>query len=505
MSDKKNIDRLFQEKFKNFEATPSDAVWDSISNNLEKKKKKRRVIPVWWKLGGVAAVIALLLTVGVSVFNSNNNLQHLPIVNTDTNEAANKKDSVVKSSTTINNKLKSSTVLEDNTNAITKNEARKATNVNRSLQNKKSQIQSQNSNVANNKPVNKTKTSPQNPSKVKSRDAFASHTTTNKPLKLNKTKKDNLKSAINKATQKSNTVVENTNSKTSHTENLENDIKKEDTDVLTNSLDPKKSVIEAIAEVNKNKNKEKEQEVEDETKSKWSIAPNVAPVYFSSLGSEGSALDKQFNKNAKSSTVNMSYGITGSYAISNKLKVRAGVNRVNFNHTTSNVLAFTGADASARGADAQFGNIAIKDNFTVSFISSEILSRTSTPELFNTKIVGNIDQRFGFIEVPLELEYSLLDKKLGINVIGGLSTLFLNENEIYADIDGTSTLVGKANNINSTSFSANFGLGLNYKLSKHLDISLEPTFKYQMNTFNNTSGDFKPFFIGVYSGLSFKF
>ena len=66
-------------------------------------------------------------------------------------------------------------------------------------------------------------------------------------------------------------------------------------------------------------------------------------------------------------------------------------------------------------------------------------------------------------------------------------------------------LIGEANNINSTSYSANFGLGLDYSLSKQWNINLEPQFKYQLNTFNNTSGNFRPFFIGVYTGLSFKF
>jgi hypothetical protein len=133
------------------------------------------------------------------------------------------------------------------------------------------------------------------------------------------------------------------------------------------------------------------------------------------------------------------------------------------------------------------------------------MNRNSTPELFNTKVTGNLEQQFGFIEVPMEIEYRLVDKKLGVNVIGGFSTLFLSNNEIYTDIDGQSTLIGEANNINSTSFSANFGVGMDYTLSKQWNINLEPMFKYQINTFNNTSGDFRPFFIGVYTGLSFKF
>ena len=41
MNDKKNIDRLFQEKFKDFEMAPDDAVWNRISESLPKKKKKR--------------------------------------------------------------------------------------------------------------------------------------------------------------------------------------------------------------------------------------------------------------------------------------------------------------------------------------------------------------------------------------------------------------------------------------------------------------------------------
>ena len=40
MSDKKHIDRLFQEKFKDFDVTPNDKVWEGIEARLDKKKKK---------------------------------------------------------------------------------------------------------------------------------------------------------------------------------------------------------------------------------------------------------------------------------------------------------------------------------------------------------------------------------------------------------------------------------------------------------------------------------
>lgn len=47
MKELKNIDRLYQEKFKDFEAPPPPEVWSRISEKLDADKKKRRIIP-WW-------------------------------------------------------------------------------------------------------------------------------------------------------------------------------------------------------------------------------------------------------------------------------------------------------------------------------------------------------------------------------------------------------------------------------------------------------------------------
>lgn len=529
MSDKKNIDRLFQEKFKDFEAAPNDALWDRINESLPNKKKKRRVIPLWWQIGGVAAVIALLLTVGVSVFNSDENSpQEFPVVNTDENGSDSEVDPNKTSSDEKLNEL--NTIKDENTNVVDSNlDSERDSNV-RDFENNTVQDQETNPSkqlttpnaskqksnaVANNSNKEKIKTSqkPSNSTLVTDNDSnvkVASQTKTSNSNsetndKSQRASEAERKSAIKKSIEDNKTVIaENSASKKQDSETSNSDTNK------TNRAEPENSLIEdleqqsienAIAENNETID---EEEKEDE-RNRWSIAPNVAPVYFNSLG-QGSSLDKQFNENSKSSDVSMSYGVAGSYAISKKLKIRAGVNRLNLNQTTSDVFAYTGAETVGRGVDAEFNNISFKGGEQhVSLMSSKMMKTSSAPEVFNTKTAGEIDQRFGFIEVPLELEYRLLDKKFGINVIGGFSTFFLSENEIYADVNGTSALIGEANNINDTSFSANFGLGMDYSLSKQWNINLEPTFKYQINTFNNTTGGFKPFFIGVYTGLSYKF
>ncbi|WP_299523425.1 hypothetical protein [Winogradskyella sp.] len=510
MNEKKNIDRLFQEKFKDFEVAPNDAVWNRINESLPNNKKKRRVVPIWWQIGGVAAAIALLFTIGVSVLDFGNTATENPtIVDTEQNDPVNK--NTVEDSSIDENKSQKDLNQHDDLRdfEIVDSDDMKESTIDKSSQNhplKKENSPkeltthnpSKTNTVVNNnkgKPVSKKSKS----LTTKTSDKLLTIASTEDDQKSkDKSKLDDIekKSTIKKAIIDNKTAVaENSSPKSSDSESATNDLEKE---TLLKEETDKASILDAIA----NNTKDIDEKEEDE-QSRWSITPNVAPVYFSSLG-QGSTIHNQFNNNTKSSDINMSYGITGSYAITKKLSVRAGVNRVDLNYATADVIAFNGADTASRSADAQ-GNISFKNNQFVSLVSLDILNRSSTPEALNTKVTGDIDQRFGFIEVPLELEYRLLDKKFGVNVIGGFSTFFLNQNEIYADIDGSSTLIGEANNINSTSFSANFGLGLDYDLSKRWNINLEPQFKYQINTFNNTFGDFRPFFIGVYTGLKFKF
>ena len=116
-----------------------------------------------------------------------------------------------------------------------------------------------------------------------------------------------------------------------------------------------------------------------------------------------------------------------------------------------------------------------------------------------------LSQRISYYEVPLEVEYAILDKRFSLNIIGGGSTFFLEDNEVVSELAGFKTTIGKANNINNVSFSTNLGIGLYYDFSQHIQLNIEPTFKYQINAYNNTSGDFNPYIIGLYSGLSYKF
>ncbi len=501
MDDKKHIDRLFQEKFKDFDAKPNPEVWNRISENLLQKKKKRRVLPIWWQIGGVAASLLLILTLGNTLFNNKTTpIQNNPVVNSDNVP----QQQLEHNTENLTNKvIENGNLSEKNSNTVSQEKGTTYANQESETQyHKTTQPQ-----------INQKLKTTINYKTSKLKGLFANNANTNLREKQSFQNKEHT-STLNFS--KSNpTLIESSNFKTKLENLAENQLgfqesatKKPSTPEASNLQKTPESVLDTQSTIDAaiTAQKElKENPEQDEAKPKWSITPNVSPIYFSSLA-QGSSLDIQFNENSKSSPITMSYGINGAYKISKKLKVRTGINRLDINQKTSNVIAFIGANATARGSNAVYNNISFNPSASnVSIISLAMLDKNTTPELFNTKLSGDLEQQLGFLEVPLELEYRLVDKKIGLNVIGGFSTLFLNENTIYAAVEGESTLIGEANNINATSFSANFGLGLDYAFSKKWTLNLEPTFKYQLNTFNNTSGNFSPFIIGVYSGLSFKF
>ncbi|NNC49617.1 MAG: outer membrane beta-barrel protein [Flaviramulus sp.] len=509
MSDKKHIDRLFQEGLKDFEATPNKAVWNNIEAKLIQKKKKRRIVPIWWRYAGVAALLLLLLTIGGVYFNSPDDSQTIQVVDTknDGTEKSNleiiKPIEDVENSSEINTVIANDVSSEENNNK-SKKDTNKAVLKILKLSNETSiagSSTSKNKNESNvNLPLNKASNA---------KNKLINTNTYNAVAKLSE-KEANTNVSFRNKTNNTNVIASSTD-KTgdSSIKNDENLINKEDDESLfknssqenntsiasTKKDEPKNNALTIEEAIDKTNNI-----IEEENQNRWSIAPNAAPVYFNSLG-EGSSIDPQFNRNSKSGELNMSYGLSAKYTLNNKISIRSGINRVNLGYNTNDVIVFQSVGVSS----SSLQNVNNSGDDDVSIISAESINSAKSLESFTTTNT-TINQTLGYIEIPLEIQYILSDKKLGINVIGGFSSFFLSNNEIISEAEnGNRSFLGEANNINKISYSANFGLGLNYQVSKKIDLNLEPMFKYQINTFKNTSGSFTPFFIGVYTGFAFKF
>ncbi|TVZ16226.1 PorT family protein [Maribacter sp. MAR_2009_72] len=505
---KKKLDEFFQEKFLDFKETPDNKVWRSIDASLDKKRKKRG-IPLWWQIGGIAAAI----TLGVFLLNPFTEKEHLQEIIVDTNKSIDDKDSLKTLENVLDTNIKTDEILvQENTAAqahsqVESNGSESHTNGQKALvrqnddpndlgneSNEKSQLATHDQQINNN--TEKT------PSASK---LFGQRVYSEQSL-ANTTMKENQQEHLHDQKLSSGDVLL-TNKAQDTQKEIEKQVK--GTTVLNpdeNAVaenEGKKSIFEEI----------QEQDTEDKiavNKDKWSAGPSVAPVYFNAVG-KGSPVNSIFVPNSKSGNINLSYGVSVAYAVSKKLTIRSGINKVDYGYNTEDV-AFSSSQ-NALSANGQLSTI----DYAETSSSLTISSKKVTSDKFNTATTsfdvsaktaareGFMSQQLGYLELPLEMNYALMDKKFGIDLIGGVSSLFLIDNAVSLTAGELTTEIGKANNINSVNFSANMGFGLNYKFTPKIRFNIEPIFKYQLNTFSEINGTFRPYSIGVYSGVNFKF
>ncbi|NMH28345.1 outer membrane beta-barrel protein [Flavobacterium silvaticum] len=558
MSEKKNIDRLFQERFKDFEIDPPESSWENISERLG-NKHKRRILPLWWQRAGVAAIllIGLLLMDQTGGFGSFTNGQDTNVTdrgNAKSNEKGitpgqiqtesiqnqtinrdNAVNGVVDASESLkkndsdnpDKKLPSGKTIKNNTfknnssSAVAntdKNESSPKSVSNRKRFGSKSQKASGVSSDDDNSQVatvghngSKKHRSSKAPNKIGSAAVAESGQKTSK----GKNRKDNLNNSHENSGIAS---VTDTNKKNSTTTNA-NDKKVTDNNTLTQMLAENQKPAEktktdsaaiataeslAMGELLNEKENKSVTEVEQKI-NRWQVDTHVAPIYLSSL-SNGSPIDPEFANNGKEYKTTLSYGVGARYAIGKKVSVRTGINSLAMEYRTTGVTFNQSAFARQQLAH-------LNSNVQGSYINIE--SQTSRPAAVNLEgfninaaqsktIPGSISQKTGYLEVPLEVTYSVLDKRFGVEVIGGMSTLFLQENDISL-ISGESEMsIGKADNLNATHFSTNLGLGLYYKIFRNMNFRVEPMVKYQLNAYSD-AGNYKPYFFGIYTGLNYRF
>jgi hypothetical protein len=633
MSERKNIERLFQEKFKDFEETPSSKVWENIQSKLEKKENKRRVVPFWIKASGIAAIMVLgfftadyyndvtpsdsfdkstkivvssessdknnnpnetVNSVGnnseisnknaaVSNIKNENNANSLVYDKTKDNKTLNQNNAVVvgnnsnsssksfnssTASSDKNSKNNDNSLVYDKANAnksLDKNKAvvvgnnpksssksfntsLTSSNKNKIIANEKNQISTSNPTLVSSEKTNESNMSSsnkhQNSKRTNPKKQFLPNPTNGvaaispfKKLEGEKANtspaKENEISPIYNNNQRKFVVQNNTSEKPKSEENStqnpnkgnvtnNNLINSDQNNVVVNGINPNKTPSEkinkdsiAVAAVEENPLdkilKEKQEPKKQETliaekTSQWKIRPNVAPIFMNAA--KGSPIDEQFADNTKDFENNFSVGLGVDFALNSKLSIRTGIHKFEMAYNTNDIEYYADLNGSRssgnsletinREPEARMIVVEDKNVIRSEQFSVQELATQSTNE-------GYLNQKIGYIEVPFEMSYKLIDRKFGIELISGLSTLFLNENEVSVVSEGLTTVLGEANNLNKIHFSANIGVGFKYNFWKSFEANFEPTFKYQMNSFNANAGGFKPYLIGLYTGLSFKF
>ncbi|UBZ08192.1 hypothetical protein LDL76_05635 [Salegentibacter mishustinae] len=487
MKERKNIDRLYQEKFRDFAPEPSPELWNNIAGKLkEKDRKKPFIIPLWIKLGGVAAVLALVL--GGYFFSQNNFTETQVVFEVEENAKPqinlpeiNKNEQFTNASEILKNNV-------DETFYSTSKDSKSSSSNNNSA------LASQNTNVETQKTQISSAVKENNANKITGESGGQNSAIAGEDHQNSEEKNIQHKDIINPNSkneqQESEAIAQNEANKTEIEEQFS----------TKDSLE----VARQLAQIEKDKNLEKEEDlIAETTKKKLRLSTFAAPVFYDNIG-KGSPIAPQFAGNNTSSQVSMAYGMNLAYAISDKIKIRSGISKVSMSYDVEDIMfSATVNPNSISSINYESDNVQI-DSAPSGLPGSELNSDGNNFSGSNMALPGEINQQFGFIEVPLEIEYNLVDRKIGINLIAGGSSLFLDENSIKVNTNNQNTRIGEANNINKVSFSTNVGVGLDYKLTDSFQLNLEPIFKYQLDTFNDAPG-VRPFYFGVYSGISFNF
>jgi len=473
MKQKKNIDQLFNERFANHQADPASHVWDKIQARLEKDKKDR-VIAIWWRAAGVAASLALIFSLAGLLDNTQSN-------------------SIVEQQPEVKNNSAPSPKIDKAGEINLRQDRPRVATTNKEAQNQTITPQLE---------VNNNKTSKNKIIVIKKPKTAVAKLAVKKdpgvPVK-------NLGVAVVKPEKLP--VVSDNQEIINHNQLV---VPSRSSTVITalENISPegaeKQSIFDAIKEQKQLESKDAVAKISSQ-ENLWEIAPNIAPVYYNTL-SQGSSIDASFADNSQSGDVNISYGIGVRYALSDRLKIRSGINNVSLSYSTADIELGDGpVSAALRNINYNRDGIVViaQDLGTFSSQNQDGTFGEITPKATNGEAF--INQNISYYEVPLELSYSLFDSAFGLDIIGGVSTLLLGNNEVSVTAGSYNEVLGSANNLSSLSFATNIGLGLHYKMSSKFRLNIEPMFKYQLNPYTDSSVSYKPYYLGVYTGLSFRF
>lgn len=504
---KKDIDKLFQEKLQDFREIPEEKVWRSIEHSLNQRKNSRRLVPIWWKLGGAAAILVIAMLLwnpfpdpvaidGVVKEVEKESPLSKPENRSDPQTQDDGASAIPEGQVTSNEENTTSTSEEENFISDPIDQESGIAGSDREKPGRKSEKS----------PAETTGTQEVLAAQQTGPEKSVTAGTEERQSEERIAQTDQLKQPSELSDDQNRAIAEGETDKSEMGNEAGitpplSEVAEELPEESSEDENGKKSIFDEIKE------QEEEDALVEVSGPKWSVGPSIAPVYFSSFG-DGSPIHSNFTSNSKTGNINMSYGVAVSYDVSKKLSLRSGIHKVDYGYNTNDIIFSSSLVAST---SSEITNINYNTNSRNLVVESS-MSRPSSNEFAANDIVaqspsrsGKMVQEFGYLEVPMELNFNLLDRKLGVNLVGGISSLFLVNNSVTLESAGSSTEMGEANNLNDVNFSTNLGLGINYKISEKMKVHLEPVFKYQLNMFSDVEGSFQPYTLGVYTGMSFKF
>lgn len=485
MDDNINMDKQIREKLEGFSVAPPPHIWNGIQGQMAEQQKKRRIAYIGWI--SAAAVIVFAFIAGWFLNEQTSNV--LPAM---------AKHKVIESQTHKNSIEEQVNIASENEGSIFVAETTEATELSKA----DNQIKNKNTGVTF------TKQSIGNELIIE--DSF-----------------------VARVEQMSSELLES----------LEAVLIIREDDIFlakrTGNKVPEKQIIEIgitendellMAANAKNYQKQKTNE------NGWIVGAYVSPGYSSHAANHDEQYSQNMTYSADNGVGNVGGGMSVQYKTGKRLRVESGVyysqNGQSSQNSFDGLFSFGGsADEVMYASPENITNDDVNTGFSNTVQLSKdgiamnstagVIKMSTTPKgaevatnaenidarYANTLTTnGEFSQVFEFVEVPLYLRYSLLDKKFGIELMGGINAGFVVGNNAYIDNDYGKQNIGSTEDISTLNISGTVGVGANYMLGKHLSLAFEPRFNYYLNSINNnTDIDYRPYRVGFFTGIYYEF
>lgn len=262
-----------------------------------------------------------------------------------------------------------------------------------------------------------------------------------------------------------------------------------------------------------------------EKKGNWKMGLEVSPGYASQVTSHTDSYAQNMTYSGTEGNKNVGGGFSVQYKTGKKWSIESGIYYAQNGQRSSNEPKgdyYYSVAGPAFETEKSYFNTAVNlvDGQMAMNSTAGVIEFSETPrgaELAssvedsyygsNTLLTSSeFSQVFDFVEIPLYVRYDVIDAKIGVQVLGGLNAGIVAGNNVYMESGYGTQNVGKTQDISTLNLSGTIGFGLSYDLSNHISLAVEPRLNYYLNSINkNPDVVFRPYRIGVYTGLYYQF
>ena len=262
-----------------------------------------------------------------------------------------------------------------------------------------------------------------------------------------------------------------------------------------------------------------------ERDNRWQLGASVSPLYnYRDAASTDAAFNTLVN-DVESARITYAGGVHVSYRGTDRLTVESGLfytqMGVNIGGTgfwgglSRNSLEYTDATEGVAAISNSMGRVVGEDK------ALYLAGGESGVDAVNGGLDGGFEmvnagedvlvtdqyiQSFNYLEIPLNIRYSIIERTVRVQLVGGVSTNLLVNNSIVIRTAEGRSVIGGSEDLRTMNYSGNAGVGVVYDLFDRFSLRVEPRFRYFLHSVNSSSlPSTRPYTFGVYTGINYLF